>query len=80
MFEIQCGKKQQDDRVCMGYFWICADNLKTQVCRTLKKSPYEVVYGQPLRTTPFTELPKGKEPCVMEEEVADLMDGKHNVY
>ncbi|KAL5506569.1 hypothetical protein EMCRGX_G008241 [Ephydatia muelleri] len=28
----------------------------------------------PCRTTPFTELPKGKEPCVMEEEVADLMD------
>ena len=23
MFEIQCGKKQQDDRVCMGHFWIC---------------------------------------------------------
>ena len=22
MFEIQCGKKQQDDRVCMGHFWI----------------------------------------------------------
>ena len=23
MFVIQCGKKQQDDRVCMGHFWIC---------------------------------------------------------
>ena len=22
MFEIQCGKKQQDDRICMGHFWI----------------------------------------------------------
>ena len=32
------------------------------------------------RTTPFAELPKGKGPCVMEEEVADLMDGKRNVY
>ena len=27
MFEIQCGKKQQDDRVCMGHFWICATML-----------------------------------------------------
>ena len=55
-------------------------NLNTEVCCTLKKSLYEVVYGQPPRTTPFTELPKGKEPYVMEEEVADLMYGKHNVY
>ena len=23
MFEIQFGKKQQDDCVCMGHFWIC---------------------------------------------------------
>ena len=27
MFEIQCGKKQQDDRVCMGHFWICGSHL-----------------------------------------------------
>ena len=27
MFEIQCGKKQQDDRVCMGHFWICVYHL-----------------------------------------------------
>ena len=27
MFEIQCGKKQQDDRVCMGHFWICDKSL-----------------------------------------------------
>ncbi|KAL5497104.1 hypothetical protein EMCRGX_G013509 [Ephydatia muelleri] len=33
-----------------------------------------MVYGQPPRATPFTQHPKGKEPCVMEEEVADLMD------
>ena len=55
-------------------------NLNTEVCCTLKKSLYEVIYGQPPRTTPFTELPKGKEPYVMEEEVADLMYGKHNMY
>ncbi|KAL5475273.1 hypothetical protein EMCRGX_G027353 [Ephydatia muelleri] len=48
-------------------------NLNTQVCRTLKKSPYEVVFGQPPRTTPFAELPKGKNPCIMEEDVADLI-------
>ena len=24
MFEIQFGKKQQDDRVCVGHFWICS--------------------------------------------------------
>ena len=57
-----------------------ADNLNTQVCRTLKKSPYEVVYGQPPRTTPFAELPEGKGSCVMEEEVADLIDGKCILY
>ena len=66
--------------VCKAILTMHADNLNTQVCRTLKKRPYEVVYGQPPRTTPFAELPKGKGPCVMEEEVADIMDGKHNVY
>eukprot|EP00731_Ephydatia_muelleri_P017471 Em0010g569a len=48
-------------------------NLNTQVCRTLKKCPYEVVFGQPPRTTPFAEFPKGKNPCIMEEDVADLI-------
>ena len=54
------------------------DNLNTQLCRTLKKSHYEVVFGQPPRTTPFAELPKGKGSCIMEEEVADLMNGTYN--
>ena len=31
MFEIQCGKKQQDDRVCMGHFWICA-SFQSALC------------------------------------------------
>ncbi|KAL5481610.1 hypothetical protein EMCRGX_G021805 [Ephydatia muelleri] len=53
------------------------DDLNTQVCRTLKKSPYEVVFGQPPRTTPFAELPKGKNPCIMEEDVADLIATAH---
>ena len=55
------------------------DNLNTQVCRTLKKSPYEVVFGQPPRTTPFAELPKGKNPCIMEEDVADLIATGYDV-
>ena len=55
------------------------DNLNTQVCRTLEKSPYEVVFGQPPRTTPFAELPKGKNPCIMEEDVADLIAPGYNV-
>ena len=44
-----------------------ADNLNPQACR-----PYEVVFEQPLRTTPFAELPKGKNPCILEEDVVDL--------
>ena len=55
------------------------DNLNTQVCRILKKSPYEVVFGQPPRTTPFAELPKGKNPCIMEEDVADLIATGYDV-
>ena len=54
------------------------DNLNIQLCRTLKKSPYELVFVQPPRTTPFAELPKRKGSCIMEEEVADLMNGKYN--
>ena len=51
-----------------------ADNLNTQAYHTLKKSPYEVVFGQPPRTTPFAELPKGKNPFILEEDVSDLID------
>ena len=62
----------------IDHFLTHSDNLNTQLCRTLKKSSYEVVFGQPPRTTPFAELPKGKGSCIMEEEVADLVNGKHN--
>ena len=62
----------------IDHFLTHLDNLNTQLCRTLKKSPYEVVFGQPPQTTPFAELPKGKGSCIMEEEVADLMNGKYN--
>ena len=59
------------------HFLTHADNLNTQLCCTLKKSLYKVVYGQPPRTTQFAELPNGTGSCIMEEEVADLMNGKH---
>ena len=60
----------------IDHFLTHSDNLNTQLCHTLKKSPYEVVFGQPPRTTPFA--PKGKGSCIMEEEVADLVNGKCN--
>ena len=50
--------------------YTCRLNHNTQLCHILKKSPYEVVYGQPPRIAPFAELPKGKGSCIM-EEVAD---------
>ena len=51
----------------MNNFLMHADNLNAQLRRILK-------YGQPPKTTPFSELPKGKGSCIMEEEVADLID------
>lgn len=50
---------------------ILSDNLNTQICRTLKTSPYEVVYGQPPRSTPFPVPSSG---TIMEEDVPDLID------
>ena len=49
------------------------DNLNTQICRSINKTPYEVVFGQPPRTTPFPELPATMPKCIMEEEVEDLL-------
>ena len=37
MFEIQCGKKQQDDRVCMGHFWIWSVSEKMKSGYIYKK-------------------------------------------
>ena len=34
MFEIQCGTKQQDDRVCMGQFWIGV-NMEVYLLRAI---------------------------------------------
>ena len=48
------------------------DNLNTQICRTLKKSPYEVVFGQPPRSTPFPQLP-AREDSIIEEDILDLV-------
>ena len=56
-------------------FFSKTDNLNTQVCRTLKKSPYEVVFGQPPRLTPLAELPEGANHCIMEEDLADIITG-----
>ena len=75
---IQCMLVMVVRKFNIDHFLTHSDNLNTQLCRTLKKSPYEVVFGQPPRTTPFAELPKGKGSCIMEEEVADLLNGKHN--
>ena len=49
-----------------------ADNLNTQICHSIKKSPYEVVFGQPARTTPFPQL-RADHDCIMEEDVEELI-------
>ena len=43
----------------------------------LKKSPYEVVFGQPPRLTPFAKLPEGADHCIMEEfeDLTDIIAG-----
>ena len=41
---------------------------------TLKRSPYEVVFRQPSRLTPFSELLKGVDHCIMEEDLCDIIN------
>ena len=54
------------------------DNLNTQLCRTINKSPYKVVFGQPPRLSPFPKLTDDvRMECIMEEDIADLIEGVH---
>ena len=59
------------------YLNIFKDNLNiySSVPYTKEESLYEVVLGQPPRLTPFAELPKGANHCIMEEDLADIITG-----
>ena len=57
-------------------FTVPTDQLNTSIQRTMKATPFELVFGQPPRTTVFP----GVSGLVMEEEVADILteEGKIN--
>ena len=62
-------------------YMVSVDNLNTQVCRSLKKSPYEVVFGQLPRASPFPEMSKLGD-AIQEEDTPKLMEknSKNKLY
>ena len=67
--EIQCQFCNRGSFHYVVIFFIPTDQLNNSVQRTMKATPYELVFGQPPRTTVFP----GVSGLVMEEEVVDIL-------
>ena len=57
--------------------------LNSMTCRTIKKQPFEVVFGQLPNTLAHIDLPRSRDGFIYEEEVSHLienvMEGNHSV-
>ena len=58
MFEIQCGKKQQDERVCMGNFWIWGSIKEKGASSPFRLSPTICLEISLILSSPASEMLK----------------------
>lgn len=60
------------------YLLFITDQLNTTVHGTMKKSPYELVFGQPPHQNTFPGATVATESSVLMEDIEDILEDDHN--